>query len=182
MKITSKITSAAAASAALLLVLSGCTSNDENVAESPSPVPSASEYVPVPSDRGAEIAATFADCAAIGELFGESVSSEEVQIDSVSPSGIFCDWGPAGAAAIYGVQIDVEAQEVPGVEGLSQEGLTVIEDPQVSALGGVVYSVQAEGEPQYVRIILPDASGVFSYSAGEQNDFVAPLKQLLIVE
>lgn len=182
MKTISKISTVAGATAILALVLSGCSAGDDAAVESPSPVPSASEYVPVPSDRGSQIVAAFPDCAAIGGLFGEEVSATNLQVDSVSPTGIFCDWGPAGEATVYGVQLDVEEQVVPGAEGFADENVTIIEDSAVSAAGGIIYSVQSEDSPSYVRIILPEAAGVFTYTTGDGATFVEPLKQLMIIE
>lgn len=147
-----------------------------------SPDVSASEYVPTASDLGNQIVAAFDDCVAIGELFGAQVADGELLIDSVSSSGIFCDWADADQAPVYGVQVDVEEQVVPSAESFTDENVTIIEDSAVSAAGGILYSVQSEDSPSYVRIILPEAAGVFTYTTGDGATFVEPLKQLMIIE
>lgn len=140
-------------------VLAGCAVGTTPAPEdSSAPSEDAVAYTPDATAEGAAVLEGIDGCAQIGGHFGSLVEGLELSLESLDDSSVFCDWGAADAERVLSVEVWPSAGPVPSTEAVTASGGEALEDPDVSAAGGVVYAIAPSENALALTVVLPTHS------------------------
>lgn len=167
---TLRATMVALMAVAAVTTLAACTGPDNADEAKSTPKPTATEYTPAVTDKGAELVAKLGDCAQVAGHFGTLTEGLELSLESLGDDALFCDWVAADDENhVFSVEVlGAEPDAVPSPEAVAASGGTVVESAAVADAGGIAYAIAgADGTAYSLTAVLPEYSMSVSAVGGQ---------------